>query len=250
MYTVCGMSKVLTTKKVKEMELPTKKIKASRKSPKRLVIYGPPKIGKTTALSKLDNCLIIDLEDGSDMIDAIKLKADNFSDLSKIGKAIMEKNKPYKYIAIDTITKLEEWCEAEGKKIYQSVPQGKNFDKKNEGLSVLSLPNGGGYLYLRMAYKKWIERLNKLADHIILVGHLKDKMIEKKGKEVSSKDLDLTGKIKQITCTNADAIGYIYREKGETMISFNAGEEIAAGSRCEHLKGQEMPLDWNKIFID
>ena len=222
MYTVCGMSKVLTTKKVKEMELPTKKIKASRKSPKRLVIYGPPKIGKTTALSKLDNCLIIDLEDGSDMIDAIKLKADNFSDLSKIGKAIMEKNKPYKYIAIDTITKLEEWCEAEGKKI----------------------------LYLRMAYKKWIERLNKLADHIILVGHLKDKMIEKKGKEVSSKDLDLTGKIKQITCTNADAIGYIYREKGETMISFNAGEEIAAGSRCEHLKGQEMPLDWNKIFID
>ena len=232
------------------MDLPTTKVAAVRKSPKNMVIYGPPKIGKTTALSQLDNCLIIDLEEGSDMVDALKVKASNFTELSKIGKAIIDKGKPYKYIAIDTVTKLEEWCEAEGKKIYQQTSMGKNFDSKKEGLSVLSLPNGGGYLYLRMAYKKWIERINKLADHIILVGHLKDKLLEKKGKEVSSKDLDLTGKIKQITCTNADAIGYIYRENGETMISFNSGDEIAAGTRCDHLKGQEMSLEWSKIFID
>ena len=232
------------------MDLPTTKVAAVRKSPKNMVIYGPPKIGKTTALSQLDNCLIIDLEEGSDMVDALKVKASNFTELSKIGKAIIDKGKPYKYIAIDTVTKLEEWGEAEGKKIYQQTSMGKNFDSKKEGLSVLSLPNGGGYLYLRMAYKKWIERINKLADHIILVGHLKDKLLEKKGKEVSSKDLDLTGKIKQITCTNADAIGYIYRENGETMISFNSGDEIAAGTRCDHLKGQEMSLEWSKIFID
>ena len=232
------------------MKLPTKKVKAARKSPKNMVIYGPPKIGKTTALSQLDNCLIIDLEEGSDMIDALKVKANNFTELSKIGKAIIEKGRPYKYIAIDTVTKLEEWCEAEGKKIYQNMPQGKSFDSKKEGLSILSLPNGGGYLYLRIAYKKWIERLSKLADHIILVGHLKDKLLQKKGKEVSSKDLDLTGKIKQITCVNADAIGYIYREEGNTMISFDSKDEIAAGSRCDHLKGQILSLEWNKIFID
>ena len=232
------------------MELPTTKVKAARKSPRNMVIYGPPKIGKTTALSQLDNCLIIDLEDGSDMIDALKVKANNFVELSKIGKAIIEKGRPYKYIAIDTVTKLEEWCEADGKKIYQQTPMGKNFDSKKEGLSILSLPNGGGYLYLRMAFKRWIERLTKLADHVILVGHLKDKLLDKKGKEVSSKDLDLTGKIKQITCANSDAIGYIYREEGQTMISFDAKDDIVAGSRCEHLKGATMPLAWDKIFID
>jgi Cdc6-like AAA superfamily ATPase len=232
------------------MELPTTKVKAVRKSPKNMVIYGAPKIGKTTVLSQLDNCLIIDLENGSDMLDALKVKANNLVELGKIGKAIIEKGRPYKYIAIDTVTKLEEWCEAEGKKIYQQTPMGKNFDSKKEGLSVLSLANGGGYLYLRMAYKRWMERLNTLADHVILVGHLKDKLLEKKGKEVSSKDLDLTGKIKQITCANSDAIGYIYREDGNTMISFNSKEDITAGSRCEHLKGQEMFLKWSKIFID
>ncbi len=75
-------------------------------------------------------------------------------------------------------------------------------------------------------------------------------MLEKKGKEVAVKDLDLTGKIKQITCANADAVGYIYREDDETMVSFNSMDDITAGSRCHHLKGKTMPLNWSEIFID
>ena len=232
------------------MELPKTVVKASRKSPKNMIIYGPPKIGKTTALSQLDDCLIIDLEDGSDMVDALKVQVNDLSELTEVGKAIMKDGKPYKYIAIDTITKLEEWCEEDAKRIYMATPMGKNFEQKNPGASVLSLPNGAGYLYLRIAYKKWIDRLNKLADHVILVGHLKDKMLEKKGKEVAAKDLDLTGKIKSITCANADAIGYIYREDDETMVSFNSLDDVTAGSRCDHLKGQTMPLEWSNIFID
>lgn len=233
-----------------KISLPTEKTKALRKSPKNFVLYGQPKIGKTTALSQLDNCLIIDLEDGTDMLDALKIKAKNINELGKIGKEIIKAGKPYKYIAIDTVTQLEVWCEDEAKKLYKATPMGKNFDTKNEGLSVLSLPNGAGYLYLRQAYKIWIDRLNTLADHIILVGHLKEAKIDKKGKEVAVKDLDLTGKIKNITCANADAIGYVFREDEQTMISFDSMGDIQAGSRCDHLKGQTFPLDWSKIFID
>ena len=232
------------------MELPKKVVKASRKSPKNMIIYGPPKIGKTTVLSQLKDCLIIDLEDGSDMVDALKVKVNNLKELGEVGKAIIKEGKPYKYIAIDTISKLEEWCEADAKVLYMQTPMGKNFDQKKPGASVLSLPNGAGYLYLRIAYKQWIDRLNKLADHVILVGHLKDKMLEKKGKEVAYKDLDLTGKIRNITCANADAIGYVFRENDTTMISFDSLGDIQAGSRCDHLKGQTFPLEWDKIFID
>ena len=174
----------------------------------------------------------------------------NLKELADVGREIIKQGKPYKYIAIDTISKLEEWCEAEGKKIYMKTPMGKNFETKNPGMSILSLPNGAGYLYLRMAYKKWIDRLNLLADHVILVGHLKDKLLEKKGKEVAVKDLDLTGKIKQITCANADAVGYIYREEEQTMVSFNSLDDITAGSRCAHLKGKTMPMNWSDIYID
>lgn len=233
-----------------KISLPTKKMSALRKSPKNFVLYGQPKIGKTTALSQLDNCLIIDLEDGTDMLDALKIKANNLRDLSEIGQQIIKAGKPYKYIAIDTVTQLEVWCESEAKKLYQNTPMGKNFDSDNKGVSVLSLPNGAGYLYLRQAFKKWIDRLNTLADHVILVGHLKEAKIDKKGKEVNVKDLDLTGKLKNITCANADAIGYVFREDETTMISFDSMGDIQAGSRCDHLKGQTFPLDWDKIFID
>ena len=231
-------------------KLPKKKVKASRRSPKNMIIYGAPKIGKTTVLSQLDDCLIIDLEQGSDMLDALKVQANSLKELGEIGKEIYQEGKPYKYVAIDTISKLEEWCEEEGKQIYLKTPMGKNFEQKNPGMSILSLPNGAGYLYLRMAYKKWIDKLNTLADHVILVGHLKDKMLEKKGKEVAVKDLDLTGKIKQITCANADAVGYIYRDDEQTMISFDSLGDVTAGSRCEHLKGRTMPMEWSDIFID
>ena len=232
------------------MELPKKVVKASRKSPKNMIIYGAPKIGKTTVLSELKDCLIIDLEDGSDMVDALKIKVNSLKELGDLGKEIIKQKRPYKYIAIDTISKLEEWCESEAKVIYMQTPMGKTFEQKNPGASVLSLPNGAGYLYLRIAYKKWIDRLNTLADHVILVGHLKDKMLEKKGKEVAVKDLDLTGKIKQITCANADAVGYIYREADKTMISFDSLEDTVAGSRCDHLKGKTMFMEWSEIFID
>ena len=67
------------------MELPTEKVPASRKSPKNMIIYGAPKIGKTTALSTLDICLIIDLEDGSDMLDALKVKVNNLAELTELG---------------------------------------------------------------------------------------------------------------------------------------------------------------------
>ena len=136
------------------MELPKAKVKASRKSPKNMIIYGPPKIGKTTMLSQLDNCLIIDLEDGSDMVDALKIKVNNLEELTEVGKQIVNNKRPYKYVAIDTISKLEEWCEAEAKKLYMKTPMGKNFDTKYPGMSILSLPNGGGYLYLRIAFQK------------------------------------------------------------------------------------------------
>ena len=233
-----------------KISLPTQKTKAVRKSPKNFVLYGQPKVGKTSALAQLDNCLIIDLEDGTDMLDALKIKAKNLKHLAEIGKEVLNQGKPYKYIAIDTVTQLEVWCEPEAKKLYQNTPMGKNFDKDNKGLSVLTLPNGGGYMYLRIAFKKWLERLNTLADHVILVGHLKESKIEKKGKEVAFKDLDLTGKIRNITCANADAIGYVFREDDTTMISFDSLGDIQAGSRCDHLKGQTFPLEWDKIFID
>ena len=64
------------------------------------------------------------------------------------------------------------------------------------------------------------------------------------------KETKITGKIKQITCANADAVGYVYREGEDTMVSFNSLDDVTAGSRCAHLKGKTMPMNWSDIYID
>ena len=85
--------------------LPVQKTKPKVNNPRYLIIFGKPKSGKTTLLSKLDNCLIVDLEGGSEFLEALSIQARNVNDLGNIANAIRDKiretgNKPYKYIAI------------------------------------------------------------------------------------------------------------------------------------------------------
>jgi len=222
-----------------EIELPKDIVKSISRDPKLLILYSIPKIGKTTILSKLPNSLLIDLEDGSDFVDAVKIKVNNLKELKEVGTAIIKAKRPYKTVIIDTTTKLEEWCLDYALELYKAQPIGANF----EGDSVLELSRGAGYYWLRKAFQEWINKIKKLADNIILVCHLKDSSIEKKGKEVSHKEIDLTGKLKTIISTDADAICYLYRDEDNNLIAnFKGSDEIVCGSRCNHLKGQEIIL--------
>jgi len=240
------------------ISLPMTRVAATRANPKRLVIYSKPKAGKTSALALLDNCLILDFENGSDYVEAMKLKVDSLATLKAIGQEIVKANKPYKYIAIDTVTALEEMCIGYAKTLYQDTPMGKNF----AGDNVLKLPNGAGYMYLREAFFKILDYIETLVPDdgsLILLGHLKDKMLETNGKEVSAVDLDLSGKIKSIVCAKADAIGLLSRKGDKVSLNFKTSEEVTCGARPDHLKNQEIILtelvdgnlkaNWDKIFI-
>jgi hypothetical protein len=228
------------------MELPKTKIPVTNKNPRTLIIFSQPKIGKTTALSQLEDNLIIDLEDGTNFVEALKIQISSIAELKELGEKIKASGKPYKYISIDTITELESWAEELATAMYKKDPKGKSFT----GKSVLELPMGAGYLWLRIAFKSLIDYIETLAEHVILVGHIKDRTIDNDGKELTVKDLDLTGKIKNITSANADAIGYMYRKDGKLMINFQASDDLVAGARCEHLRGQNFEFDWKKIYVN
>lgn len=236
--------------------LPTSKVKAERQNPKRIVIYSKPKTGKTTAYAGLDNNLILDLENGSDYVDALKVKISNLQELLDTGKAIKEAGKPYKFITVDTVTVLEEMIQPLAIKLYRQTPMGKNYDGDN----VTTLPNGAGYLYIRQAFFQVLDFIDTLAPHIILSGHIKDKQVDDKGEMVLAANIDLTGKIKSLICANADAIGYMYRKGNKTILSFKTNEEVTCGARPEHLRNEEivvtemndkgeLEFHWDKVFI-
>ena len=245
-----------------KIELPTKPIKAITKSPKELIVFSKPKVGKTTLLAGLKNCLILDFENGSDYVEALKLKVGSVSELKEIGKAIKEAGHPYEYIAVDTVTALEEFCIGYAEELYAKSSMGKNWftEGKPKYGTIINMPQGAGYQWLRQAYNKILDFIRQLAPKIILVGHVKDTMLEKAGNEFNSMDLDLTGKIKRITASNSDAIGYLYRKGNKNIISFKTTDDISCGARPEHLRNQEIVISeltdegmithWNKIYID
>lgn len=236
--------------------LPTKKVKAERVNPKRLIIYSKPKTGKTTAFAGLEDNLILDLENGADYVEALKVKINSLQELLDAGKAIKAAGNPYKYVTIDTVTALEDMVMPLAIKLYRATSMGKNYDGDN----VLSLPNGAGYLYLRQAFFQVLDFIDTLAPHIILSGHIKDKQVDDKGEMVLAANIDLTGKIKSLICANADAIGYMYRKGNKTILSFKTSEEVTCGARPEHLRNEEIVVTemnesgelvfhWDKVFI-
>lgn len=256
-----------------EIKLPTQKVKAAHQSPKNLIIFSKPKVGKTELLAQLPGCLLLDLEGGSDFVDAMKLQVTSVEEIKAIGEQIKAHTEehgkaPYKYIAVDTVTALETICIPYAEILYAKTSQGKHWFKgkpnqksgKAQYGNILNLPNGAGYAYLRQAMTNMTEYLKSLAPRIILVGHVKDVLLEKDGGEFTSSDLDLTGKIKRIMSSQSDAIGYLFRKKNQNILSFKTTDEVSCGARPDHLRNAEIVVSemtdeglvthWDKIYID
>ena len=227
-----------------------------------VIFFGKPKAGKSSAMAALENNLIIDLEDGYKGLSALVIQARNINDFGDICRALQEEIKnndgkyPYKYITIDNATRLEEICMGYAITLYRQTPMGKNY----QGTDIRTLPNGSGYLYIRQAVKKVIDMFRGLCETLILVAHTKDKQINFEGQEVNEMTLDLTGRLGDILCGEADAIGYVYRKKNETIISFEGGENSVREARPIHLRGQKIVIaesdennnltfHWDKIFL-
>lgn len=241
--------------------LPKEKSTPKVNNPKFLILFGRPKAGKSTLMANLDNNLIIDLENGYQALSALVVQARTVNDFAEIANALREEIKkegkfPYKYITIDNATRLEEMCLSYAVQLYRQTPMGKTY----QGTDIRTLPNGSGYMYLRQAVRKVIDMFRDLCESLILVAHVKEKMINKEGEELSEMSIDLTGKLGDILCGEADAIGYVYRKKNDTIISFEGGDNSIREARANHLRGKKIVVatsdennninvDMTKIFL-
>jgi len=218
------------------MVLKVAKRKAVSQNPSTLLMYGPPKIGKTTMLSSLDKCLIIDTESGSNMIEGHILNANNRIELIDILKQAREGHE-FKYIAIDTIDKVVQWAE-------EAVCQ------ENSVQALADLPFGKGWGLARDKVMNTIHAFKDVCDHLIIVGHRKTAKAVVEGQAtVEPESLDITGRLKNMIMSDSDAIGYVFRDEDEKlMISFKSDDALEAGSRSPHLRGKILPFDWKHIY--
>ena len=203
---------------------------------KILLLYGPPKVGKTTVLSQLNDCLVIDTEEGSHMLEGYFHGVDNKEELMEFYKEASD-NHGYNVFALDTIDKVVEWTTKE------VVAECQVDD-------IADLPYGKGYGMVRERTMNNIKKLQSLCSKTIIVGHRKTAAAVDNSTAVEPESLDLSGKLKNQIMAQSDAIGYMFRdEEDKLMVSFKAAHAVEAGSRCEHLKGKVFPFDWKKIYV-
>ncbi len=267
----------------KEITLPTERRKAQTYNPRLLVLFGRPKSGKSSAVASLDSNLIIDLEDGYRSLEVMSVDARNVADIfairAKINEEIKKTGKrPYRFITIDNATRLEEMCLSYAAQLYRNTQMGAKWGLKRDRngnlilvdgkpvpdpkADVRQLPNGGGYLYLRNALKEVIHMfMPPMCETLILVCHVKDRQVNLNNQESTEYSVDLAGKLADIICGEADAIGFIYREKNKTIVSFAGGDGTLREARPAHLRGKQfvvgesdennnLKMDLSQIFLN
>lgn len=259
--------------------LPKGRLAPSRINPKILLLYGLPKVGKTTLLSLLESCLILDTEKGAETLEVARLAVTSISgptvltdkgevaftsanavydEIMKIGIEEFQRTNrkpkpPYKFLAIDTLDKFEDYCETEATKKFKETPIGRGmYEKGHFETSVLQIPQGGGYYYLRNEVLEQIDRFAGICEYLILVSHVKEKNLNKAGVEVTVRDISLTGKLGSMVAAKADAIAYLYREMNnpQLMVSFETYEGSVMGARIPRLAGRKFPFDWKEIYAE
>jgi hypothetical protein len=253
--------------------------------PQKMIIYSPPKTGKTKSLSNLPDGFILDLESGTrsvtgqildvkqeiidrDITDAgerakapWQIISEFYSELVSMGNKI-----PFKHLVIDTVDELE--------------TAARYIIWSEQGEDPLNMDFGKGYGLIRDRIMKLLNLFVGLGLNVILVGHRKKSIIEKANVKATDKnvkaigtitvttnDLEVTGRLKSILFAWADCIGFgnrIISEEGNSgfYLSFirDSEDNMEAGSRIAKLegrniliyemngKGETVTNNWEEIF--
>lgn len=236
--------------------------------PRRFVLISHIKTGKTSLCLKLPNSILIDLEGATPLyagtfVNVIKeSKEANTTPLRALKEVTdLLKKDPRDYVILDSITELESLARPYATTLYRQTLQGKGFT----GTDVVSeLAQGGGYIYLRRAVEELLNLFEgTYKKGFIILGHVKLASINKDGVDITVRDMDVTGKVKDLVCRKADAVGVMYRGKvaGENWITFKKREEDPIlGAWAPHISNQEFVISkleddvltpyWDKIFLE
>lgn len=225
------------------MPLPTQKTKPkTRPEDFPLLIYGPPKIGKSTFCSQADDPLFLATERGLDAIDCFQQPIGSWPDLLKALGEIAEGKHSFKTIIIDTIDNAYRLC---------SDHICSEHGAKHES----DLSYGKGWALVNNEFQRVLMKLGNLPYGIFLVSHSQTKEIDTR-----------TGKLIKTVPTLPDkaskiVVGFVsimlYAEMEETIdedgkptlrrvMRTDASQYYEAGDRTGRLAAT-LPLDYTEF---
>ena len=215
------------------------------------LIYGQPKIGKTTLAASFPDVFFIDLEEGASEIDGVIVsKPKSLDELSEVLEGLEGPyGKKFATIVIDSIDVVYDWIEQE-----TCLDLSKKFKMKIDNIG--EGPNGADWAEARKRLLGFVQAWRQLGKTIVFIAHAKSVMSEKGAITQKARTIDLPGKLAHRFPAKVDHIAFCYAEKekdsrGKTtisrFISFQPYEDLEAGSRCKELQGQIVPMSFDAI---
>ena len=235
--------------------------------PPRIIIYGTPKIGKTSFAANADKPIILDLEGGSDNIDVARVSREalpSFNSVMDVLRSLYTEQHDYKTVVIDSI----DWLE---RMIFDEVAK-EHGAKTIDDYKVAALGFGKGYTIALNIIKSLLAALDKLRVHrgmtIILICHSAvKKFTDPESESFDRFTLKLNEKVEGLLKEWSDCILFAKQKvfvttseegfnrkvnkgrSGDRVIYTQEAASYLAGNRYE--LPNEMPLDfktfWNEF---
>ena len=222
------------------IELPTENSKPPKANevPKNysMVLFGQPKVGKTTLATEFPNSILLECENGgAEYIACKKIDIQNLTELRESHKLLMS-NETFETVIIDSIDKVAEWTEDE---ICKSLKLSSMFVGKF----------GSQWGEYKLKILKIINAFLMLNKKVIFIGHLKKAETNGNGGIINPKTINIYGQTAMQIISTVSNVGYMFAKEGtdkkiKRYLSFKAGEMVESGSRCPAISDKviELPL--------
>ena len=198
------------------------------------LIYGQPKIGKSTFCSQFDRALFIATEAGHKNLEVYKIPEDKgalgswqeFKNAVKSIKTAVKNDKfNFDTIVIDTVDNLVDLCQDHVcKEMGIKHPEEAGYGK--------------GWSNVRKEFEIGINNLLGLGIGLILISHSKDIEVETRYQTITKTTMTVSGKIGDFIAGAVDIIGYIgfdEEEQSKRTVTFRGHEALLAGDRTNML---------------
>jgi hypothetical protein len=211
------------------------KIKALKADkPPRILIYGPPKIGKTTLASEFPNAVFLQLEDGENDTETEGLnRADlqSFGDVMEAMRELYEGEHGYSTLVIDSLSELQAL-------VYEETCA-RGDEKGNAKARIEDFGYGKGYVYAVTVWNEFLDALNMLRIGrnmtCILIGHAKvDRFDDPETVSYHRYEIDLHDRAQKLLEREMDAILLLKRD-----VSIKT-EEIGPKKERKHAEGSNI----------
>jgi len=202
------------------------------------LVYGRPKVGKTTFATTWDTPLIIDLENGANDVTCTRVRPRTIKELKE--SLTMKEIQDYGTVVVDSLDIVYNLIE-------RNTIATLNKQLKTNYSYVGSFPMGAGWAHAKNSVKSWIFQyiipLTQDDKNVIFIAHEKSEVVKREGKEDETKyGISLPGQTGTLVTSLCDAIGRVHIKNGKHMLSFSPAHDLG-GSRIKAIAGRDMPLN-------